>query len=73
MVAVFHAPKTFTTENSVEISFHGSPHIAKKRILEVLIKNGARMAKSRGIYTSCFYEWQNRPFAGGIYCRSYRF
>lgn len=45
MVSVFRAPKTFTTENSVEISFHGSPHIAKK-ILEVLIKNGARMAKA---------------------------
>lgn len=45
MVTVFHAPKTFTTENSVEISFHGSPHIAAK-ILEVLIKNGARMAKA---------------------------
>lgn len=44
MVSVFRAPKTFTAENSVEISFHGSPHIAKK-ILEVLIKNGARMAK----------------------------
>lgn len=45
MVAVFHAPKTFTTENIVEISFHGSPHIAKK-ILEVLVKNGARLAKA---------------------------
>lgn len=45
MVSVFKAPKTFTTENSVEISFHGSPFIAK-RILEVLIKNGARMAKA---------------------------
>lgn len=45
MVSVFRAPRTFTTENSVEISFHGSPHIAKK-ILEVLIKNGARMAKA---------------------------
>ena len=45
MVSVFQAPKTFTTENSVEISFHGSPYIAKK-ILEVLIKNGARMAKA---------------------------
>lgn len=45
MVSVFRAPKTFTTENSVEISFHGSPHIAKK-ILEVLIRNGARMAKA---------------------------
>ena len=45
MVSVCKAPKTFTTENSVEISFHGSPHIAKK-ILETLIKNGARMAKA---------------------------
>lgn len=45
MISVFHAPKTFTTENSVEISFHGSPYISKK-ILEALIKNGARMAKA---------------------------
>ena len=45
MVSVFLAPKTFTTENVVEISFHGSPFIGK-RILEVLIKNGARMAKA---------------------------
>lgn len=45
MLSLFLAPKSFTTENSVEIAFHGSPHIAK-RILEVLIKNGARMAKA---------------------------
>jgi tRNA modification GTPase len=41
----FLSSEIFTTENSVEISFHGSPHIGKK-ILEVLIKNGARMAKA---------------------------
>jgi tRNA modification GTPase len=45
MVSAFLAPKTFTTEDVVEISFHGSPHIAKK-ILEVLVKNGARLAKA---------------------------
>lgn len=45
MISVFQAPKSFTTENSVEISFHGSPHIGKK-IIEVLIQNGARMAKA---------------------------
>jgi len=45
MVSVFHAPKTFTTENSVEIAFHGSPYIGQK-ILEVLINNGCRMAKA---------------------------
>ncbi|MFC5873773.1 tRNA modification GTPase [Chryseobacterium arachidis] len=45
MLSIFLAPRTFTTENSVEITFHGSPHIGK-RILETLIKNGARMAKA---------------------------
>ncbi|MHA6697751.1 tRNA uridine-5-carboxymethylaminomethyl(34) synthesis GTPase MnmE [Chryseobacterium sp. A321] len=45
MVSVFKAPKTFTTEDSVEISFHGSPFIAK-RVLEVLINCGCRMAKA---------------------------
>ena len=45
MLSIFLSPKSFTTENSVEISFHGSPHIGKK-ILETLIKNGARMAKA---------------------------
>lgn len=45
ILSIFLAPKSFTTENSVEISFHGSPHIGKK-ILETLIKNGARMAKA---------------------------
>jgi tRNA modification GTPase len=45
MLSIFLAPKSFTTENSVEIAFHGSPHIGKC-ILETLIKNGARMAKA---------------------------
>lgn len=44
MIAVFRAPKTFTAEDLVEISCHGSPFI-QQQILEVLIKNGARMAE----------------------------
>lgn len=44
MVSLFKAPKSFTTEDSVEISFHGSPVIAK-HILNVLIQDGGRMAK----------------------------
>lgn len=44
MVAVFHAPKTFTAENLVEISCHGSPYIQQK-IIEVLLDNGARLAQ----------------------------
>jgi len=44
MVSIFHAPRTFTTEESAEISFHGSPYIAR-RILQTLTKNGVRIAK----------------------------
>lgn len=45
MVSIFHAPKSFTTENSIEISCHGSPYI-QQQIVEVLIKKGARLAKA---------------------------
>lgn len=44
MVAIFRAPKSFTTEDVVEISCHGSPFIAEQ-VLQLLIKNGARAAK----------------------------
>ncbi len=43
MVSVFRAPKTFTTEDSIEISCHGSTHIVKE-ILNVAVKKGARLA-----------------------------
>ena len=43
MVSIFKAPKTFTAEDSVEISCHGSPYI-QRRIVQVLVKQGARLA-----------------------------
>ena len=43
VVALFRAPHSFTGENIVEISCHGSIYIQQK-ILEVLVENGARMA-----------------------------
>lgn len=43
VVALFRAPHSFTGEDIVEISCHGSVFIQQK-ILEVMIKNGARMA-----------------------------
>lgn len=43
IVAVFKAPHSFTGEDIVEISCHGSTFIQQK-ILELLIENGARMA-----------------------------
>ena len=49
LVSVFRNPKSFTGEDSVEISCHGSTFI-QKRILNLLSKNGCRMAKP-GEYT----------------------
>jgi len=43
LVAIFKAPHSFTTENAVEISCHGSPLIIKE-IIKVLLKKGARLA-----------------------------
>ena len=44
VVGLFRAPRSFTTEDSVEISGHGSPFILEQ-ILQVLIRNGAKMAQ----------------------------
>ena len=43
MVSVFHAPHSYTGEDSVEISCHGSAYILNQ-VLELLIANGCRMA-----------------------------
>ncbi len=44
MFTFFKAPHSYTGEDSVEIVCHGSPYIQNK-ILEILIKSGARLAK----------------------------
>ena len=43
MVSVFKAPKSYTGEDCVEISCHGSRYILNK-VLELLIQQGCRMA-----------------------------
>ena len=43
MVSVFRAPHSYTGEDSVEISCHGSRYIIGK-VLELLCQNGCRMA-----------------------------
>ena len=44
LVSVMLAPKTFTTENIVEINSHGGVATTNK-ILELLLLNGARLAE----------------------------
>jgi len=45
VLSVFRGPHSYTGEDVIEISCHGSPYILQK-ILELLVKQGARMAKA---------------------------
>lgn len=44
LVSVFLSPNSYTGENSVEISSHGSPLVAS-RIIEALLNHGVRLAE----------------------------
>ncbi|MBI5217836.1 MAG: tRNA uridine-5-carboxymethylaminomethyl(34) synthesis GTPase MnmE [Bacteroidia bacterium] len=44
LISIFKAPNSYTGEDSVEISCHGSPYI-QQQILQLLIRHGASMAK----------------------------
>ena len=53
LVTIFHAPHSYTGEDSVEISCHGSQYILN-RVLELLVQQGCRMALP-GEYTMRAY------------------
>ena len=56
LVTVFHAPHSFTGEESIEIACHGSVYIQQK-MMELLIHRGARMAEAG--------EFTRRAFTNG--------
>lgn len=56
VVALFHAPHSYTGEESVEISIHGSQYIASK-VISLLCNQGARLAEPG--------EFSARAFAAG--------
>ena len=49
LLTIFRAPNSYTAENIVEISCHGSIYI-QQQIIQLLLDNGARLAKA-GEYT----------------------
>lgn len=53
LISVFKAPKTFTAEDTVEITCHGGNFIANE-IIKLLIANGARFAEN-GEFTKRAY------------------
>lgn len=56
LATVFRAPHSYTGEDSVEISIHGSGYIASE-VMSLLLRNGARAARAG--------EFSARAFAAG--------
>ncbi len=56
LVSLFIAPRSFTKENVVEISCHGSPYIIRQ-LIQLLLSRGARLAKAG--------EFTQRAFLNG--------
>ncbi|MDW7691478.1 tRNA uridine-5-carboxymethylaminomethyl(34) synthesis GTPase MnmE [Flammeovirgaceae bacterium SG7u.111] len=56
LVSLFRTPKSYTGENSIEISCHGSPFIVQK-IIKLYLANGVRYAKAG--------EFTKRAFSNG--------
>ncbi len=45
LVSIFHGPRSYTGENTIEISCHGSPYI-QQEIIQLLIRKGCRSAEA---------------------------
>lgn len=45
LVSIFRAPKSYTGEETIEISCHGSPYI-QQEIIQLLVRNGCRSAEA---------------------------
>ena len=56
VLSVFKGPKSFTGEDTIEISCHGSPYIQQK-IIEACVSKGARLARAG--------EFTQRAFLNG--------
>lgn len=57
LVSLFVAPRSYTRENVVEISCHGSGYILQ-RVLELLVRQGARLAKAGEFTMRAFFNGQ---------------
>ncbi len=55
LVSIFHRGKSFTGEESVEISTHGSPYILQK-VMELLVNTGARIANPGEFTMRAFFN-----------------
>jgi tRNA modification GTPase len=57
LVSIFKTPKSYTRENVVEISCHGSPYILQQ-IIQLFLRNGCRMANAGEFTLRAFLNGQ---------------
>ena len=55
LVSVFKNPNSYTGEDVVEISCHGSLYI-QQEIIQLFLRQGCRMANPRRIYVTSFFK-----------------
>ena len=56
VVSLFRGPRSYTGEDVIELSCHGSPYVLQ-RVIEALLREGARLAKAG--------EFTQRAFLNG--------
>ena len=71
LASLFIAPKSYTRENVVEISCHGSNYIIES-IIKLFIKKGARSAKPGEFTLRAFLNGQLDLVTSRSRCRSDR-
>ncbi|MEI9958108.1 MAG: hypothetical protein WDM90_17790 [Ferruginibacter sp.] len=56
VVSLFKNPKSYTGEDVVEISCHGSPYV-QQQVVQACLRKGTRLARGRRVYTKSFFKW----------------
>ena len=70
LVSIFKAPNSYTGENVVEVSCHGSAYI-QQEIIQLFIRNGCRMANPGEFTLRAFLKRETRLKPGRSCCRPY--
>ena len=63
LVSIFRAPRSYTGEETIEISCHGSPYI-QQEIIQLLIRKGCRSAEAGEFTLTCLSQRKNGPEPG---------
>lgn len=71
LVSVFKAPHSYTGENVVEISCHGSPYI-QQQIIQLFLRNGCRTAEPGEFTLRAFLNGKMDLSQAEAGCRPYR-